>query len=125
MKHRIVWFTELVKGAPVGGGAREEDSLTAWDLAEVFRLEFGVNLEAYIPIVEALDELDSEDLCRPERALEVISPERLDALRGERIKIKDRYGMVREIAGSDVASWLEGYRALWSQGFSVVRMASE
>lgn len=125
MKHRIVWFTELVKGAPVGGGAREEDSLTAWDLAEVFRLEFGVNLEAYVPVVDSLDELNLEELCSPERALEVVSSERLDALRGERFKIKDRYGMVREIAGSDLASWLEGYRALWSQGFSVVRTASE
>jgi len=124
MKHRIVWFAELVEGAPVGGGEREEDSLTAWDLAEAFRLEFGINLEAYVPVVDALSDVSVEDLCAPQRALEVISPERLEAIRGETIKIKDRYGMPREVKGADVASWLDGYRDLWSQGFSIVRTGS-
>lgn len=119
MKHRIVWFTDLVEGVPVDGGEREEDSLTAWDMAEAFRLEFGINLEAFVPVVDALNEV--EDLPEASRALEVISSERLDGLRGETFKIKDRYGMPREIKGQDVADWLEGYRELWKKGFIIVR----
>jgi hypothetical protein len=121
MKHRIVWFTDLVEGAPVNGGEREEDSLSAWDMAEAFRLEFGINLEAFVPIVDTLAEVDAADLPDPRRALEVVSTERLDVLRGETFKIKDRYGMAREIQGLEVAVWLEGYRELWGQGFSIVR----
>ncbi len=119
MKHRIVWFTGLVEGVPVDGGEREEDSLTAWDMAEAFRLEFGINLEAFVPVVDALNEL--EDLPEAARSLEVISSERLDGMRGETFKIKDRYGMPREVKGQDVADWLEGYRELWKKGFTVVR----
>ena len=125
MQHRIVWFRELAEGRPVVGGERPEDSLVAWDLAEVFRLEFGVNLEAFVAVFDALDEVSVEDLCRPERALEVVSAERVAALRPETFKIKDRHGMPREIKGAEVADWLEAYRELWAQGFSVVRTASE
>ena len=121
MKHRIVWFNDLVEGAPVIEGEREEDSLTAWDMAEAFRLEFGINLEAFVPVVDALDEVVAEDLPEAARALEVISSERLDGMRGETFKIKDRYGMPREVKGQDVADWLEGYRELWKQGFTIVR----
>lgn len=119
MKHRIVWFTDLVEGVPVDGGEREEDSLTAWDMAEAFRLDFGINLEAFVPVVDALNEV--EDLPEAARALEVISSERLDGMRGETFKIKDRYGMPREVKGQDVADWLEGYRELWKKGFTIVR----
>ncbi|MNK38357.1 hypothetical protein D3C87_569450 [compost metagenome] len=121
MKHRIVWFKGLVAGAPVDGGAREEDSLKAWDLAEAFRLESGINLEAFVPIVDALEEVETEEIPEPSRALEVISVERLQVVRGETYKIKDRYGMPREIQGAEVAEWLEGYRELWQQGFLIVR----
>ncbi len=125
MKHRVVWFKELVAGIPVGAGELAEDTLNAWDLAEVLRLEFGINMEAYVPVVDSLDELDPADLCSPERALEIVSAERLDAIRDLTVKIKDRYGMPREVKGSEVASWLESYRELWRQGYSVVRTASE
>lgn len=121
MKHRVVWFKELVDGAPVGGGAREEDSFTAWDLSEAFRLECGINLEAFVPVVDALSELTPEDLCDPARALEVIAVERLEEIREATIKIRDRFGMPREVKGEDVVAWLTGYRELWSQGFSIVR----
>lgn len=121
MKHRIVWFTDLVDGAPLNGGAREEDSLMAWDLAEAFRLESGINLEAFVPIVDALEEVTPAEMPLPARALEVISVECLDTVRGETYKIKDRYGMPREIKGADVADWLAGYRELWQQGFFIVR----
>ena len=121
MKHRIVWFKDLVAGAPVDGGAREEDSLKVWDMAEAFRLESGINLEAFVPIVDDLDEVAPEELPEPGRALEVVSRERLEAMRSETYKIKDRYGMPREIQGADVAEWLESYRALWQQGFLIVR----
>ena len=121
MKHRIVWFKAMVAGTPADGGTREEDSLKAWDLAETFRLEFVITLEAFVPIVEALDEVETEAIPLPARALEVVSLERLEALRGETYKIKDRYGMPREIQGSEVADWLESYRELWQQGFLIVR----
>lgn len=121
MKHRIVWFTDLAEGQPVGGGAREEDSLQAWDLAEAFRLESGINLEAFVPIVDSLDEVAVAEIPDPARALEVVSAECLNVVRGETYKIKDRYGMPREIKGVDVAEWLEGYRSLWQQGFLIVR----
>lgn len=124
MKHRIVWFTDLVDGAPVNGGEREEDSLQAWDFAEAFRLESGINLEAFVPIVDALDEVTPAEIPQPTRALEVVSPECLETVRAEMYKIKDRYGMPREIKGADVADWLAGYRDLWQQGFFIVRTAA-
>ncbi len=124
MKHRIIWFTELMEGVPVVRGQREEDTLAAWDLAEAFRLEFGINLEAFVPVVDAPDEIAPEDLPQPERALEVVSAESLEAMRPETYKIKDRHGMPREVKGADLASWLEGYRELWQQGFMVVRTGS-
>ncbi|MNF13279.1 hypothetical protein D3C80_2150580 [compost metagenome] len=76
-----------------------------------------------MPIVESLDEVETEDLPEPNRALEVVSVERLDVLRDETFKIKDRYGMPREVKGADVATWLEGYRDLWGQGYAIVRTA--
>lgn len=123
MKHRIVWFTDLVDGAPVNGGEREEDSLQAWDFAEAFRLESGINLEAFVPIVDTLDEVTPSEIPQPTRALEVISLECLEKVRAEMYKIKDRYGMPREIKGADVADWLVAYRDLWQQGFFIVRTA--
>ena len=51
----------------------------------------------------------------------MISPERLDAMRPENYKIKDRYGMPREVKGQEVAEWLTSYRDLWSQGYLIVR----
>lgn len=125
MQHRIVWFKPGADGRPVVAGERPETSLDAWDLAEVVRLEVGVNLEAYVAVFEALDEVKADELCSPERALEVLSAERVAAMRDETYKIKDRYGMPREIRGVDVADWLEAYRALWAQGFHIVRTASE
>lgn len=124
MKHRIVWFTDLVDGAPVNGGEREEDSLQAWDFAEAFRLESGINLEAFVPIVDALDEVTPAEIPQPTRALEVVSSECLEKVRAETYKIKDRYGMPREIKGADVADWLARYRDLWQQGFFIVRTSA-
>lgn len=121
MKHRIVWFTEIVEGVPVLVGQREEDSLNAWDLSEACRLEAGINLEAYVPVVDALSDLSAEDLPDPARALEVLSDACLASIRADIIKIKDRYGMPREIQGGDLVAWLEGYRELWRQGFYIAR----
>lgn len=125
MKHRIIWFKTLEGGVPVGGGEREEDSFEAWDMAEAFRLEQGVNLEAYVPVVDDLRELAEAEWPEPTRALEVVSPDRLEAMRPETIRIKDRYGMTRDVSGQAIADWLGGYRQLWEQGFVIVRTASE
>ena len=66
---------------PADGGCRPEPDQLAWEMAEVLRHAFGINMEAFVPALGEIGLADPERLPSPARCLEVVSADRvLEAL---------------------------------------------
>lgn len=124
-EHRLIWFKnyscEQGRLVPRDGGERQEDDRQAWEMGELSRWEFGVNLEACVPVIHDLGACDEASLPDPERCLEIYSPELLARAVGQSYRIKDMFGFAKQIQGDDFKAWIERYRELWLQGFHVIR----
>jgi|GEM_PF-1985565 hypothetical protein len=125
--HYLCWFSRGKAGpdgfVPADGGCRPEPDQLAWEMAEVLRHAFGINMEAFVPALGEIGLADPERLPSPARCLEVVSADRvLEAREAESYGIKDLFHQAKTIPGATVAEWIEAYRTLWSQGFYVVRV---
>ncbi len=126
--HYLCWFSTgrapTEQGfVPADGGCELEADRQAWEYSEALRTATGLNLLAFVPALNRLAEVDLDELPIPQRCLEVVSDDLLESLRGhEAIRILDLGHQPLEIAGAQVAGWLEGYRRRWREGFYVVRV---
>lgn len=127
LMHYICWFSQGSAGeagfVPTDGGCHHEPDQLAWEMSEVVRNHFGINLPAFVPALGDMGEVDPAHLPPPERCLEVFSDAMLAEVRAtEDYTIKDIFNLKKPIAGKAVAEWLEEYRRRWRQGYFVVRI---
>lgn len=127
LMHYICWFSKGSDGAagfvPTDGGCRHEPDQLAWEMAEVLRHHFGINLPAFVPVLDDMGDVDPALLPPPGRCLEVFSERMIDALKSsEPYVIKDIFNLTKPIEGKAVVEWLEEYRKRWREGYFVVRI---
>lgn len=127
LMHYICWFSQGSDGGagfvPTDGGCRHEPDQLAWEMAEVIRNHFGINLPAFVPVLDDMGQVDPAHLPPPGRCLEVFSEAMLEELgRSESYVIKDIFNLTKHIEGKAVVEWLDDYRRRWLQGYFVVRI---
>lgn len=127
LMHYICWFsqgTDAETGfVPTDGGCHHEADQVAWEMAELLRNVFGINLSAFVPILDDIGEVDPRRLPPPERCLEVFSEAMLEAAGSTpSYPIKDLFNLKKEIPGEAFVDWLEAYRKYWRQGYYIVRV---
>lgn len=127
LMHYICWFTHGSDPGtgfvPADGGCQPESDQQAWEMGEVLRTGFGINLEAFVPVLKEIGRADPARLPGPARCLDVLSEGLIAEARStEFFVIKDIFHSTKQIPGPAVADWLESYRRFWQRGFYVVRV---
>lgn len=127
LMHYICWFSQGSDGdrgfVPTDGGCHHEPDQLAWEMAELIRNHFGINLPAFVPVLDDMGEVDPAKLPPPGRCLEVFSDEMIQEIRAtEHYPIKDIFNLTKQIEGKAVAEWIEEYRRRWQQGYFIVRV---
>ena len=125
--HYLCWFSSGAISkegfVPGDGGCEFEADQVAWEMSEVLRDDFGIHLEAFVPVMPDLKSVALDRLPTPGRCLEVFSENLLETMRQTpKFDIKDIFKEPKEIAGMAIADWLQGYRKRWQQGFFIVRL---
>lgn len=125
--HYLCWFSTGAVAEdgflPADGGCEHESDQVAWEMSEILRDDCGIHLEAFVPVMPDLKNVDILQLPSPQRCQEVFSDALLESLRQtQRFAIRDIFKQPKDIQGSTVAEWLEGYRKRWKHGFFLVRL---
>lgn len=127
LMHYICWFSQGSDGGagfvPTDGGCQHEPDQLAWEMAEVIRNHFGINLPAFVPVLEDMGDVQPDHLPPPARCLEVFSDSMVEEiLATPTYTIKDIFNLTKNVEGTAVVQWLDEYRRRWKQGYFVVRI---